>query len=298
MVVSAGNFPESGLAPTGKLMPTPRARRYNFENLSEAVAASTSFHGVMRHLGLPVTGGGSAHIARRIRELGIDVSHFTSLRPPPQPFREIGRDELHEAFRQARSIADLARRLDLPVTARTRRFLAARLDENGLSPVGLGHRRLRFDPEHLAALASRCESLAGMMRELGLDPSDSANHRRLRRALSASGIDTGHFVRSSWAAAVPRPRREPDPGRILTYDGQARRTGGDRLRRAMKALGVPETCAGCGLDGTWQGRRLTLEVDHVNGDFRDNRPGNLRFLCPNCHALTATYCRRIHARDR
>jgi 5-methylcytosine-specific restriction endonuclease McrA len=32
-----------------------------------------------------------------------------------------------------------------------------------------------------------------------------------------------------------------------------------------------------------------LEIDHINGDSENNRPENLRVLCPNCHSLTPTY---------
>ncbi|MCW2615683.1 MAG: hypothetical protein JWN08_2677 [Frankiales bacterium] len=70
----------------------------------------------------------------------------------------------------------------------------------------------------------------------------------------------------------------------------AHRVRATTLRAALLACGVPHVCA-CGLPPRWQGRPLTLVVDHVNGEWLDNRLPNLRFLCPNCHAQTATWCR-------
>lgn len=52
---------------------------------------------------------------------------------------------------------------------------------------------------------------------------------------------------------------------------------------------LPLCCAECGIT-EWQGKTLSLHLDHINGVNNDNRLENLRLLCPNCHSLTETYC--------
>ena len=51
--------------------------RYTPEVLARAAAVSHSIAGVMRELGIKISGGSHAHISRRLKLFGIDTSHFT-----------------------------------------------------------------------------------------------------------------------------------------------------------------------------------------------------------------------------
>ena len=63
----------------------------------------------------------------------------------------------------------------------------------------------------------------------------------------------------------------------------------DTIKRLLlDVLGVKYECQRCGIS-EWQGERISLELDHINGNNRDNRIINLRLLCPNCHSLTPTW---------
>ena len=60
---------------------------------------------------------------------------------------------------------------------------------------------------------------------------------------------------------------------------------------ALKLLkeGIKERrCENCGAT-EWMGNPIPLELHHINGKKGDNRLENLKFLCPNCHALTDNY---------
>ena len=53
-------------------------------------------------------------------------------------------------------------------------------------------------------------------------------------------------------------------------------------------------CCECGNTGSWNGKKLVLQLDHINGKNDDHRLENLDFVCPNCHTQTDTFCAKNH----
>jgi hypothetical protein len=47
-------------------------------------------------------------------------------------------------------------------------------------------------------------------------------------------------------------------------------------------------CNRCGLD-SWLGQEIVLELEHKDGNNKNNNRDNLEMLCPNCHSLTDTW---------
>ena len=57
-------------------------------------------------------------------------------------------------------------------------------------------------------------------------------------------------------------------------------------------------CAICGQEPIWNGKELTLTLDHINGHNKDDRLENLRWVCPNCDRQLDTFAGRNIQREK
>ncbi|MCC9703909.1 HNH endonuclease [Streptomyces sp. MNU76] len=265
-------------------------RKYPDAAIVEATATSSSLREVALKLGATPATGTLSHIRRRIDAAGIDISHFPGIDRVELdlPFTT---EELKAATVSADSVRGVARALGVPDDSRSRATLLRMLRERHIDTEHFTHTRVSLDEEALRTLVPQASSYADVMRGLGLVVSYT-NHRRVQRAAARLGLDTSHFKRRTWGK-VDRRAPTPTAHRVLVVlPPDAGRTNRAQLHRALTEIGVPYTCMSCGNTGEWLGRSITLQIDHINGDWHDNRRENLRYLCPNCHALTDTWCRQ------
>ena len=57
-------------------------------------------------------------------------------------------------------------------------------------------------------------------------------------------------------------------------------------------------CSICGIEHTWNGKPLTMVIDHIDGDATNNRPDNFRLVCPNCDSQLPTFKARTMGKGR
>ncbi|MBW1598443.1 HNH endonuclease [Streptomyces sp. JJ38] len=207
-------------------------------------------------------------------------------------------ERLSEAAAHSRTLSAALVTLGVDPRSSTRRYVHQRMKAMGIDTSHFEREGVRWTKAVLAEAVAASRSVNDVLRRLDLDVV-GGNHTYISRRIAAFGLDTSHFrARPPEHGRSKRRRLSSADVLVEITDPQARRTSPARLRCCLKERGVPERCALCGLPPRWMGSRLTLEVDHVDGNWRNNRVENLRLLFPNCHSTTDSYRGRAKGRSK
>ncbi|ANZ18465.1 HNH endonuclease [Streptomyces noursei] len=206
------------------------------------------------------------------------------------PVSPYTRERLAAAASSSRTLSETLAKLGADPRSSQRNYLRERMRKLGVDTSHFEREGVKWTKEILEPVVALSTSVNEVVRRLGLD-CVGGHQTHIARRIKACGIDTSHFstvVRTENMRYNQR-RRTAEEILVEATSAHARRLPNSRLKRAMRELGVAERCTLCGIEPVWRGDPLPLEVDHIDGNWRDNRIRNLRFLCPNCHSTTDSY---------
>lgn len=104
----------------------------------------------------------------------------------------------------------------------------------------------------------------------------------MKNLIKKYNLNIDHFLKPSELFSLNQFN-----SRLKNYKGLDQLQSNTRIRhstlkRFLIQNGVEYKCKVCGLK-EWLNLTLTLDVDHLDENFMNNKLDNLQFLCPNCH---------------
>lgn len=149
----------------------------------------------------------------------------------------------------------------------------------------------KYTKEILEPLVKESVSLREVVLKLNLKYT-GGTHGHIKRRLSVLNLDTSHFLGKAANCGEKHKggiNRVCPEHTLVLKDKNSPRTNAIYLRKALLMTGRPYRCIDCGLGPFYNDKPLTLQIDHENGVYWDNREENLKFRCPNCHSQTETF---------
>jgi hypothetical protein len=154
----------------------------------------------------------------------------------------------------------------------------------------------KIDIQELTIATKTSISYAEVLKKLGLKQSGSMQSR-VKNEIKNLGLDISHFTGQSWCRGKnsyqdKRIRKKYTEEFIFKENSEV--SNKVVKNRLMSNPSFEHKCELCSIKNWYDPfetkiKPVNLELDHINGNERDNRKENLRLICSNCHSFTPTY---------
>lgn len=153
--------------------------------------------------------------------------------------------------------------------------------------IPMSRRSTEVSDHEFSERVRNSRSLREVIKGLGLIPA-GGNYATIQARIARLHIGTKHFLGKGWNKGLAFvPVKAKPLGELLRKNSNAQSY---KLKRRLLREGLKkEACEECGWCAKSVDGRVPVELDHINGDRKDNRLSNLRILCPNCHSLQQTH---------
>lgn len=143
--------------------------------------------------------------------------------------------------------------------------------------------------EKVKEAVDNCESTRDALHYLGLR-SAGGNYDAFKKACNKFGLEQpiGLGISIDQLRKLAEKNTVPLEEILIENSSYLNRAG--IKQKLYKIDLLKEECYKCGLGPIWNGKPITLQLEHINGIYNDNRIENLSILCPNCHSQTDTFC--------
>lgn len=142
----------------------------------------------------------------------------------------------------------------------------------------------KYTYEILLEAVAKSKSFRDTVIKLGVIP-HGGNISLITKRIIEEKIDYSHFLGKHWNSG--NTSKQKRLAKDILVKGKIEEAY--RLRRALLESHVDYSCAICKCV-QWMNKPINLQIDHINGDKKDNTIENLRFICPNCHSQTENFC--------
>lgn len=144
-----------------------------------------------------------------------------------------------------------------------------------------------YDKEQLESIIKKSFCIKDVLDKLNKVASQGS-YKIIREYIDRYKINTAHFD----PYKNNKTRDHSDNIDIKEFLKIGTKIGSSKLKDKLYKYNLKERkCEKCGQGEVWNGEKMSLILDHINGINNDNRLKNLRILCPNCAATLPTHCR-------